>query len=256
MKKIFNAHFFAVLTKLLVLVVVANIVALGLFWFLPQKGESIEEKTDYTTEYIKIDFANMLTPTEGAEGASTSHGEIILKGLYGTKNKGFVIVSMQSAPMSTSIVGVGEVFGGYTLKTIAHDGAVFMKNNQDYNVPLEDVRSSSIVGSVGNESETSISHAQISEYVKNPAQISKSISFQEVKQGSKLQGYRITRVEPNSKFDKLGLKTGDLITKVNNRVLNSYNDVLSVYKNIDKLSALQIVVKRDNQEKEFVYEIN
>ncbi len=131
-----------------------------------------------------------------------------------------------------------------------------MKNNQDYNVPLEDVRSSSIVGSVGNESETSISHAQISEYVKNPAQISKSISFQEVKQGSKLQGYRITRVEPNSKFDKLGLKTGDLITKVNNRVLNSYNDVLSVYKNIDKLSALQIVVKRDNQEKEFVYEIN
>ncbi len=52
-----------------------------------------------------------------------------------------------------------------------------MKNNQDYNVPLEDVRSSSIVGSVGNESETSISHAQISEYVKNPAQISKSISF-------------------------------------------------------------------------------
>ena len=110
MKKIFNAHFFAVLTKLLVLVVVANIVALGLFWFLPQKGESIEEKTDYTTEYIKIDFANMLTPTEGTEGASTSHGEIILKGLYGTKNKGFVIVSMQSAPMSTSIVGVGEVF--------------------------------------------------------------------------------------------------------------------------------------------------
>ncbi len=77
-----------------------------------------------------------------------------------------------------------------------------------------------------------------------------------MKQGSKLQGYRITRVEPNSKFDKLGLKTGDLITKVNNRVLNSYNDVLSVYKNIDKLSALQIVVKRDNQEKEFVYEIN
>ncbi len=258
MKKISNSLYLAIFTKLLILVVLANIVALGLFWILPQKGESIEEKADYTTEYMKIDFANMLTPTEGTQGSSgsVSHGDIILKGLYGKKNRGFVIVSMRSAPQATSIIGVGEIFGGYSLKTIAHDGAVFTKNNQDYNVALEDTRSNAIVGASSNESDTSISHAQINEYVKNPAQIWKSISLQEVKDGTKLQGYRITKVEPNSKFDKLGLKQGDVITKVNNRVINSYNDVSNIYKNIDKLSALQIVVKRDNQEKEFVYEIN
>ena len=38
--------------------------------------------------------------------------------------------------------------------------------------------------------------------------------------------------------------------------LKSYNDVFKIYNNISKLKVTEIVVLRDNQEKEFVYEID
>jgi len=54
----------------------------------------------------------------------------------------------------------------------------------------------------------------------------------------------------------LGLQVNDIIIKANNVRFVSYADVLNIYKHIDKLDALQLVVMRNNQEVELVYEIN
>jgi len=64
------------------------------------------------------------------------------------------------------------------------------------------------------------------------------------------------RIDPNSKFATLGLRKGDVIIKANNIPLKSYRDAMNVYKNINKFDAINIVVMRNNQEKELVYEIN
>lgn len=260
MKKISSSYYLAVLTRLLILVVLANLISLAFFWILPQSSQEIEERTDYTTDYMKIDFANMLradgeVATSGVGGIQ--RGDLILKGLYGGRNRGFVIVAMQSSSQVTAIVGVGEDFNGYKLKTISRDSAVFQKENQEYEILLEDAHASALATNAGMlEQIKVISKSEIASYIKNPIELAKNISVQEVKVGAVLKGYRITSIAPNSRFDRLGLKQGDIIEKVNNRVLGSYADVMNIYKNIDKLSALQIVVKRDNQEKEFLYEIN
>ena len=66
----------------------------------------------------------------------------------------------------------------------------------------------------------------------------------------------MTRIDPNSQLATLGLKKGDIIIKVNNKVLKTYNDVFGIYNNIDKLDAINLVVQRNNQEVELTYEIN
>ena len=48
---------------------------------------------------------------------------------------------------------------------------------------------------------------------------------------------------------------GDVIIKANNKELKSYADALDIYKKIGTLQALELVVLRNNQEKEIVYEI-
>jgi len=54
----------------------------------------------------------------------------------------------------------------------------------------------------------------------------------------------------------LGLQRGDIILKANGVALTSYNAAFKFYKNINKLETLSLLIKRGNEEKELIYEIN
>ncbi len=55
---------------------------------------------------------------------------------------------------------------------------------------------------------------------------------------------------------RLGIQKGDIIIKANNIELKSYKDALNLYGKINDLDTIQIVILRNNQEKEIVYDIN
>ena len=87
-------------------------------------------------------------------------------------------------------------------------------------------------------------------------QLWKDIAISEVKKGKKIEGFKVTRINKDSKMALLGLQKGDLIVKVNNIALKSYKAAMDIYAKIDKMTTIQIVVIRNNQEKELIYEIN
>jgi len=101
-----------------------------------------------------------------------------------------------------------------------------------------------------------VTRTDIAYYAKNPKQIWREISIREVKDGKRIKGFKISRIDPNSKFATMGLKKGDLIIKANNVELKSYRDALNIYAKIDKIDVIQIVIIRNGIEKEIVYEIN
>ena len=70
------------------------------------------------------------------------------------------------------------------------------------------------------------------------------------------KGFKVTRVTRGSKIAGLGLLKGDIIIKANNVELKTLKSVTDMYMNIDKIDTMQIVVLRNNQEKELVYEID
>ncbi len=156
---------------------------------------------------------------------------------------------------------MSEEYQGYVLKSILASSAVFLKQNQEYELSLEDVKKSLSVFKVDNSQNNedvqhNISRKDIERYTKAPESIWKDISIKELKDKNKIIGFKVTGINPNSKFAYLGLKKGDIIIKVNNVALTSYKVAIDIYKNIDKLESVQIVVIREKQEKELVYEIN
>jgi len=278
MIKLSNSKLLSILTTLLILVLVAKTIALVAMWFLPSDGKSLNIKANYQPKYQRVDFKNMLKviqkkkevkkvvkPTSGI-----SITNMILKGLYGTKKNGFAIVALKATPKKTTLVGVGEVFSGYTLKTILSNGVVFVKNATDYTLMLENfkktedalkkTRKKSVKKAQDDAdeiiSQQVVSRSDIVHYAKNPKQIWKEISIREVKDGKQIKGFKVTRIDPNSKFAALGLKKGDLIVKANNVELKSYRDALDIYTKIGKIDVIQIVIIRNGIEKEIVYEIN
>ena len=266
MIKLSNSAFLSIFTKLLVLLVVAKAISLGVWAYLPSDGVELAQIKSYQPKYQRVDFRNMIqnTTKESKEVSATSSSvsitNMILKGLYGKEESGFVIVALKSSPKKTSIIEVGEVFSGFTLKSIAPMSAIFTKNSKEYILELAKLKSSSSVTKVSSEEESgepkSVQKSDIAFYEKNPKQIWKDISIKEIKNGQKIEGFKVTRISRNSKMAGLGLKKGDIIIKANNIELKSYKDVMDIYSKIGTLDTIQIVVMRNNQEKELVYEIH
>jgi len=275
MIKLSNSNLIKYFARLLILLAIAKVISLGAWWYLPSEGQELVVKKSYQPKYQRVDFKNMLireTQTQSSaqvQESSTNAGisitNMILKGLYGTSTKGYVIVAMKSSAKKTSIIAVGEEFKGFTLKSINMYSALFQKGGKDYILELEKSKKNKLntnkktkkqVSAHLNEAPIGVTREDISHYAKNPKQIWKEISIKEVKNGKKIQGFKVTKIDPKSKFAMLGLKRGDLIIKANNIALKSYRDALEIYKNIDKLDTIQIVVMRNNQEMELVYEIN
>lgn len=266
MIKLSNSYILNIVTRVLILLAVAKAISLAIWWFLPSDGVELQVKDNYQPKYQRVDFKNMLSSavsvTKAGDNQVSSDGinitNMILKGLYGKGSKGFAIVALKSSVKNTSIVSVGEVFSGYTLKTILASSIVFTKAGKEYVLEMEHTKitKESVVSVASSASPKDVSRLDINFYAKNPKEIWKDIAIVEVKNGKKIEGFKVTRIKKNSKMAKLGLKKGDIIIKVNNVELKSYKDALDIYAKIDKLQTIQIVVMRNNQEKELVYEIN
>jgi type II secretion system protein C len=270
MQKLSNSSILKIISKLLILLASAKLISLVLLYILPSDGVELNIEESYQPKYQRIDFRNLLNTTQ-----STTQGKketvqsgvgitnMVLKGLYGTKNGGFIIVALKSNVKNTSMVEVGDIYSGYKLIEIKKSSAIFNKNSTKYTLYLDDLKLDSKY-SKANSYDTSenelvsqkiVSKNDINYYAKNPKEIWKEISIMEIKDGKKIKGFKVMRIKPNSKMATLGLKKNDLIIKANNVVLKSYRDALNIYTKIKNIDVIQLVVVRNGIEKEIVYEI-
>ena len=273
MQKLSNSKLISLLSIFLILLLIAKIISLALWWYLPSEGVEYNAKKSYQPTYHRVDFKNMLKKAkivEARQKNSTSKAysidSLILSGLYGNEKRGFAIVAKKIKPKETTLVSVGEEFAGYKLKAIGIDYIVFTKNKKEYRLNLAELKANlkSSVQRVHqvtqmsyneDDAEHEVTRADIKHYSKNPSKIWKDISISPVKKNKKIVGFKVTRIKANSKMAQLGLKKGDIMIRANNIKLTSFNDAIKLYKKIDKIDTIAIVVLRDNQEKEIIYEI-
>jgi len=263
MKKLYSSNLFDIFYKLVILLIIAKAISLVILWYLPSDGIDFSIEKNYKPKYQRVSFKNMLNAKEihkienkHISKISSSIENMVLKGLYGTKSKAFVIIALKKSADKTSIIGIGETYAGYTLKSVTISGAIFKKNSKDYVLNLKKL--SPVLKSKDNifEKPIKIQRKEINKYISNPKEIFKNISIIEIKNANETKGFKITRIKHNSIFVSFGLKVGDLMVKVNNIELKSYKNALDIYKKINKIDELEIVIIRNNQEMELRYEIN
>ena len=273
MQKPSNKKLLSIATRLLVLLLIAKVISLVVWWYLPSEGVELNAKKSYLAKYQRVDFRNMLikakveTPTTKVETTSAlSIDSLVLKGLYGSQFNGYAIVAKKSALKKTKIVAVGEEYAGYKLKEIAIDHVIFTKNAKDFILELQKSKGkfNSSITRVNNSheeddaeiSEKVVTRSDIKYYSKNPSKIWKDIAIFPVKKSGRIEGFKVTRIKKGSKMAQLGLRKGDIMIRANNVKLTSFNDALKLYKNINKIDTIEIIVLRNNEEKEIIYEIH
>ena len=138
MKKISNSTIVSVITRLFILAIIAKIIALGFYLYLPNQGNSIKIKENYLPKYQRVSFKNMIQDAkqkpvkEVKKSIEDSIDNMLLKGLFASKKNSFIIVAMKAKPKKTTILSIGEVFHSYKLKKITKTTAIFEKKSKEY----------------------------------------------------------------------------------------------------------------------------
>ncbi len=273
----FNPSLIRFIRNVLIIILVAKALSLVMLWYFSYEGVHYHPNGSKMPEYKRYNANSIIKPTQKPDPKTAVEptaeeaqelaiygpniSNMLLKGLFKRKDGGLVIIALKSKPKDSEVIGIGEAFQGYTLKKILENGAIFTKNGETFSLYFsqeqQQERYTAKPGAAQGDDDSikQVAKSDITHYAKNVKQIWKDISVVEVKKSGKITGFKVTRIKANTPFARLGLRQGDIIIKANNRAMTSYKDAIAIYKGIDKLEALELIVLRNNQETEIVYEI-
>lgn len=267
---------FSNLTKqivvLLLAVFTAYILSHILYLLLPKKSLEFNQTNNFTLEYKKFNIINsfqdkIITQTKVSKIQQNDEllKSIYLKAIYVISDqKGWIIVSDKNN--KTHILSMGESFNGYKLSKVYLNYVIFTKQSQEYkleikntnkvNYSIDNTKLNNNINTVVLENQISINRTYINSYINNFDKIWKEILIDEIKdKNNNTVGFKVSKVSSKKVLAKFGFVQGDLITAINNTRLRSYNDIFSIYKKINNIKNLNILIIRDSKKIKLNYEI-
>ena len=281
MKHLFKPSTFKWIIMLLVLLVLIKLI-----WFvvevkwLPSSGVDHVQEIGGKALYYRV----KLTPNEApapvkktplkTRKPAGSIRDITLLAIYNASDATVITIEYKG---KSKVLSKGDEVNGFVLEGAGSNYATFSKNSKTYRVDLvKGKHNGKSAGSIKNTPAVSSSQSSakaegditdagdhriidrslLDHYAKNMDDIYKNIGIAEVREGRDLKGFKITFVRKGSPFAKLGVKRDDVIKSINGQEINSYNAAFNMYKNIQNVENVTLVIQRGKEEMELEYEIN
>ena len=254
----------------------AYVISSMLYIYLPKQAPAFIIKEDNALEYKRYDVRTAFKQKKierkiVKKQVVKKHeykflSNMVLNAIYDMGKSNGIIIIREKGKAKTYILALKENFKGYKLDRIFAKYVIFKKNNKEYKLSMikddEVIKYEQIQEVTKIEKNIDIQNDKVSikrdlidDYIQNFDKIWNDISINEVRTKNGIDGFKISRVKNKSVFMKLGLKKGDIIKSVNNIKLKSYNDAFKLYKKINKIKVINMVILRDNIEQELIYEI-
>ena len=103
--------------------------------------------------------------------------------------------------------------------------------------------------------EFSIKRSDFSKYTGNLDEILKQARMLPNKKNGEIKGYRFVNIQPNSIYEKLGFRVGDIIKQVNNEPVNNPQKAIKLYQALQSSNQIQITLERNGSEQDNTYSI-
>jgi len=249
------------------IIVVAKLLSEPLYFLLPIKLDFSFKMEDVNPKYYRFKISKIFNIKEKKKVKKIVKENImpisnmILKGVYESRNVGFIVVTLKNSSRDVKIIGIGESFQGYKLIKIYPKKAIFERDGNRFILYMEDKKNKKdfkpVSKVIKKDGVIKISNENIEHYTHNFNEIFKNIGIDEIRKNGFIRGFKINYIRQNSIFEKIGLKKGDIIIKANDKPLRSYGDAFYFYNQIKngKISSLKLTVLRNNKEKDIEYEI-
>ncbi len=250
--------------------------------FLEKSTVEFYKERDFRFFY-KNDFALRVLPSESIvkkekpkiSKPALKLESLILKATFVDPKRSFIVIEDHKKSV---FIDKGEVYKGYKLIEVYKNKAIFRKDGKNYEITIKDTLPKGIENSFIEEKEdlpdflpstplgikeplkppkaVQVSREEVNTFMENPNLIWKNIQIDEIRKRGKIRGFKVRYVKKGSYFDKLGLRSGDIIKAIDGREFTSIAQVMHYYNNISKINALTLTVIRGGEEMELFFDIH
>jgi len=199
--------------------------------------------------------------------------------LFGTVtgdiNKAYAVIE-ETERKHQNLYRIGDTIQNASIKMILREKVILRVNGKDEILGIEEVpsgsrdsgRPSSIASrrsqkkrpfkrsSTADSQNITLDRSKIESAVKNVNDLMKNVRIQPHFTDGQPDGFRLTGVRPNSFFSNMGLKSGDVITGVDGKKIESVDDAFKLYQGLQSSSNIQLQLKRKGQQKNINYKID
>ena len=178
----------------------------------------------------------------------------------GDRGKTYAVIEKQKE-RKQNLYKVGDTIQNATVKIILREKVVLNVNGKDEILKLEKVTGAykSIISSKKSKGSFSqnitIKHSRVEKAIKNVNDLMKQVKIRPHFSNGKPNGLNLSGIRPGSIFSEMGLESGDIITGVNGKNIESVDDALKFYESLKSSSNVQIQLKRKGLQKTINYTI-
>lgn len=209
---------------------------------------------------------------EGPSQANIPLSSLNLKlaGVIASDRGGFALISVNGQPQAPFFIGE-KIVDNAVLDSVLPDRIILIRNGIKESLLLDsDAENTSAVASplASPDPRTGATGGLLKKIGDNRYQVNRSLVKENTSNPDLLRqalivpneggGFLVKNIQAGSVIDKLGLKAGDVITKVNNLPLNSMVDVMQLYRltgDINKINNVNVEVVRNGQAETLNYNL-
>jgi general secretion pathway protein C len=185
----------------------------------------------------------------------------LLGTITGDKKEAYAVIE-DTTKKEQHLFRIGDTVQNATVKMILREKVVLNVNGKDEILKLEKNRvgskkiNSQAASLVSEKAQNiTVRRSQMESAVKDVNNLMKEIRIRPNFRNGKPDGLLLTGIRPNSIFYSMGLKSGDVLTGVNGKDIESVDDVFKLYQNLQSSSRMQLQIKRRGLLKTIDYHI-
>ncbi len=183
----------------------------------------------------------------------------LLGTVSGDQGKTFAVIQ-NATRKQQQLYRVGDTIQSATVKMILREKVVLSVNGKDEILEIDRTQTKK-TRLLSRKSATTDSHnitikrSKVEAVAKNVNKLMQQARVRPHFTNGKADGLSLTGIKPNSIFHDMGLKSGDIITSVNGKTIESVEDILTFYKSLQTSESVHLKLKRRGRLKTIDYDI-
>jgi general secretion pathway protein C len=184
----------------------------------------------------------------------------------GNKKQAYAVIENdETAGTRQDLYRIGDSIGDARVKMILREKVVLWVNDRDEILGIEEAdgtqtasRSSRIAARGRSRDITrdiTLKRSQIQTELKNVNNLLKQIRIRPHFRGGQPDGLILSGIRPRSIFYNMGLKSGDILTSVDGKKIESVDDALKFYQSLQSAYKVQLELKRRGRTRTIDYRI-
>jgi general secretion pathway protein C len=210
--------------------------------------------------FVSAKEAAMISEQDATEGLQPTSLNLILLGTVSSIQGEDYAVIEEEPRKKQDLYKVGDTVQGAAIKRILRQKVVLRVGDTDEVLSMDEKPQGDILQAGGmplsrRGSRIPLRHSDIEKSMGNIGSLLSQARIQPHFKGGKADGFRLSRIKPNSLFTKMGFRNGDIVHKINNRSIKTTNDMVSLYQNLRSGQEVALEITRRGRKETLRYHI-